>query len=144
MAQPTLPGPAPGFRREPDYRIDLRPTGRRVHATAGGIVVVDSRDALLLIEQGLAPVWYFPRDDIRMDMLTPTESATQCPFKGVASYWTLSSPAGRHEDAAWAYEAPFDEMAGIAGRLAFYWDALDHWYEDEAEIRGSPSISASR
>ncbi|MBT5416265.1 MAG: DUF427 domain-containing protein [Rhodospirillaceae bacterium] len=143
MARHASSGPAPGFQREPNYSIELRPATVRVRGMVAGSPVVDSGDALVLFEAGLSPVWYFPQADIRMDLLTRTGSATHCPFKGDASYWTLSTPAGPRADAAWAYEAPFDEMAALAGRLAFYWDALDQWCEDGIERRDSPSLPSA-
>ncbi|MDA0704555.1 MAG: DUF427 domain-containing protein [Proteobacteria bacterium] len=104
------------------------------------MAVVESDDVFVMLEVGLPPVWYFPRTDIRMDLLTRTATATHCPFKGDAGYWTLSTPAGVRMDAAWSYEAPFDEMARIAGRTAFYWDALDQWFEGGVPRPDSPSL----
>jgi uncharacterized protein (DUF427 family) len=140
MAIQASPGPAPGFLRKPDHRIELRPVGRRVVGSAGGLTVVDSEKALVLLEAGLPPVWYFPCAETRLDRLTPMEIVTHCPFKGDASYWSLTTPVGTRADAAWSYETHFDEMAAIAGRLAFYWDALDHWSEDGVTRRDSPSL----
>jgi uncharacterized protein (DUF427 family) len=134
-------GPAPGFLRKPDYSIEVRAAGRRSAGLVGGITAVDSGNALLLLEEGYAPVWYFPRADVRMDLLTPTATVTHCPFKGDAGYWSVSTPAGTRRDAAWSYETPFEEMVAIAGRIAFYWDALDHWSEDGAECSDTPSLS---
>lgn len=142
MARQASAGPAPGFLRKPDYAIELRPARMPVCGMAGGLAVIESSDALVLLEAALPPVWYFPRADIRMDLLTRTETATHCHFKGDAVYWTLSTPAATRSDAAWSYETPFDEMAGIAGRIAFYWDALDQWFENGLPRSDSPSLPA--
>jgi uncharacterized protein (DUF427 family) len=60
---------------------------------------------------------YFPREDVRLDLLERTEHGSHCPFKGDASYW---SAPGR-KNVVWSYESPLDERADIAGRIAF-WD----------------------
>ncbi len=59
-----------------------------------------------------------------MERLVPTTHRTHCPFKGDASYFTLSN--GRtSENAAWSYEQPYDEVSVIKERLAFYPDRVD-------------------
>jgi uncharacterized protein (DUF427 family) len=60
-----------------------------------------------------------PRKDVRMDRLVRSSHGTHCPFKGDASYYSV---AGGPENAAWSYEAPYDEMLAIKERLAFYPD----------------------
>ena len=84
-------------------------------------VLVESRAALQLVEDGHAPVIYFPRADVAMALLEPSDTATHCPRKGDASYFHYVGPSSRIEDVAWSYEAPSVEGAGpIAGHLAFY------------------------
>lgn len=142
MTRQATAGPAPGFASKPDYKMELRPAGLRVCGETGGLAVVESDDALVLLEASLAPVWYFPRADIRMDLLARTETSTFCPYKGDAAYWTLSVPAGARVDAGWSYERPFDEAMSIAGRIAFYWDALDRWFENGVPCADAPSRPA--
>lgn len=122
----------------PRRRIWVEPTGRRVRAFAGGTGVVDSRRALLLLELGHLPVYYFPPADVRQELLTPTEHRTHCPYKGDAAYWNLRLPGRTVENAAWSYPQPLPERADIAGYLAFYWDALDAWFEEDDQIFAHP------
>ena len=117
-----MANPAPGFRDVPRSHIVTRPAGRRVRVTLGGEVLADSRDAIELREGGYAPVFYFPRRDVRMERLTATAHASYCPYKGSASYFSV---AGGPENAAWSYERPYDEMADIRGLLAFYPQKVD-------------------
>ena len=124
-------------RREPvsgadsARRIDLSPSPGRVRVTLAGEVVADSARTLLLRERNHAPVRYFPRADVRMDLLTRTAHATHCPYKGDASYWTVRAGGRKAENAVWSYECPIPEMAGIASYLAFYRDRMDGWSEEE-------------
>jgi len=115
----------------PARRIDLEPCRARVRVEFGGEVVADSVHALLLHEANYPPVHYFPRDDVRMDLLRRTEHATRCPYKGDASYWTLEAGGRTEENAVWSYEDPIPGMTGIAGYLAFYRDRMDGWTEEK-------------
>lgn len=60
---------------------------------------------MLLHESNIFPVLYFPKDDISMKLLTTGNRSTHCPFKGDASYWTISAGDAVVENAAWSYEA---------------------------------------
>src|SRR2546423_3160136 len=62
---------------------------RRMRARFAGETVVDSRRAMLLHEHAHLPIFYFPRADVRMDLLEPTDRHTRCPHKGEASYWSV-------------------------------------------------------
>jgi uncharacterized protein (DUF427 family) len=125
--QAFMQNPAPGFKKYPQHRVEIRPTSARVRVTYQGELIADTRDALELHEtmQGstVAPVvYYIPRKDARMDRLVRSAHRTHCPFKGDASYFSV---VGGAENAVWSYEAPFDEMLGIKERLAFYPDKFE-------------------
>ena len=109
----------------PDYAISARPAGQRVEVVVGGEVIADTKRALTLEESYHEPVYYLPRGDIRMDALTPTAHETYCPFKGTASYWSITTAKGTIENAAWSYQDPLPEATGIHGFLAFYADKVD-------------------
>lgn len=119
------PNPAPGFTEHPEHRIEIETDGRRVRALFAGKVVADGARALVLHESGYEPVTYFPRDDVRMDLMSRSDHGTVCPFKGRASYWTLAAGGRTAENAAWSYEAPYDEVLRIKDHVAFYRDLLD-------------------
>jgi len=124
-----------GWDARPDYRIEFEPSPRRVRVEFDGQIVADSTRVMLMLEEGYLPVYYFPEDDVRQELLTPSDRSTHCPFKGDARYWTVEGPSGRRaENAVWAYDEPFDEMAAIARYRAFAWDAMDHWYEEDEEV----------
>ncbi len=107
---------------------------RRVRVEFGGEVIADSLKTLLIRETKHVPVYYFPKPDVRMELLSPTGHSTHCPFKGDASYWTIDAGGKTSENAAWGYEAPFVECAGLKDHVAFYWNRVDHWYEEDDEI----------
>lgn len=125
MSRTDAANPAPGFAKDPDYRIRLAPAGRRMRAVvAGCVIVAESNDVLVMREADLPPVYYFPRTDVNMELLSREDRDTFCAFKGHASYWTAEAGGRREENVAWSYETPYDEMRRIAGMVAFYQDRV--------------------
>jgi uncharacterized protein (DUF427 family) len=104
---------------------------RRIRARFGGETIVDSRHAKLLHEQAHLPIYYFPREEVRMDLLEPTDHSTRCPFKGEASYWSVRAGGRVAENAAWGYPDPLDDAPPLAGYVAFYWNKMDEWLEED-------------
>jgi uncharacterized protein (DUF427 family) len=127
-----------GYAKNPDYHIAFVPCPRRVRGVAGGETVVDTTRAMLMLEGKHAPVYYFAREDVRMDLLSRTDHATHCPYKGDASYWSLEAGGETRENAVWSYEAPYDEVVKIGGYVAFYWDRMDEWYEEDEKVLDQP------
>ena len=137
-------GPLSGHPPETvNYRIDgpahkllMQEFPRRVRAVFGGQTVVDTTRAVLLHETGLPPQVYVPLDDIRADLIQPTDHHTYCPFKGTASYWTVTAGGQVAENAIWAYPEPNEESSWLKGYAGFYWDAMDEWYDEDERVEG--------
>lgn len=125
---------APGFSVRPDYQVSVARSQKRVRATFNGVDIADSANAIVLQETRHAPTYYFPRDDVRMDLLQASNHLTHCPFKGNASYWSLEVGDKKAENLVWSYEEPFPEVEKIAGYLGFYWEKMDAWYEDDVQV----------
>lgn len=87
---------------------------------AGGAVLGESTNALELTEGDLAPVIYFPREDIGMAFLEQTDYATTCQHKGEATYFSIMSKSKTYKNAVWSYENPSEDVAQIKGYLAFH------------------------
>ena len=100
--------------------IKIRPAGGTWAVRAAGAVLGESRNALELIEGNYPPVVYFPRGDIAMAFLDPSETTSSCPQKGTASYYSIIAKSGEMKDAAWSYEGPNDAVAQIKDYLAFF------------------------
>jgi uncharacterized protein (DUF427 family) len=109
---------------------------KRVRVIVNGKTIADSLCAGLLFETGRQPVYYFPREDVRMDLMERTGSRTHCPYRGDASYWTVTVGNRAVENAVWSYEQPPPGMAQIRDRVAFHWDRVDHWFEEDEEVFG--------
>ncbi|MEM7499295.1 MAG: DUF427 domain-containing protein [Pseudomonadota bacterium] len=100
--------------------ITITPASGTVVVRAGGAIIAESPNALMVEEDGHDPVFYIPRDDIGMTFLEPSETRTTCPHKGEAAHFDLVAKSGPIRDAAWSYEAPHDNVAQIKGMVAFY------------------------
>lgn len=117
--------------KDPYHRVDVRRTSRRVRVSVNGELLADSADTLVLFESGLPPRWYFPREDVRMDLLTPTDKRTSCPYKGHASYFS----AAGEDDLVWTYEQPRHGAADVKGYLAFFNEHVDIEVDGQAVER---------
>ncbi|SFS14362.1 DUF427 domain-containing protein [Yoonia litorea] len=100
--------------------IKIRPATGTWVVRAGGAVLGESKNALELIEGDYPAVIYFPKDDLAMAFLEPTDTSSTCPFKGDASYYSIVAKSGPIANAAWSYETPNPEVAAIEGHIAFY------------------------
>lgn len=108
-----------------DHPITITPTEGRVVVRVGDVVVANTEASLTLQESTYPAVQYIPLDDVRADVLVHSDSATYCPYKGDAGYYSLTVGGTTIEDAVWTYEQPYAAVADIAGRVAFYADKVD-------------------
>ena len=125
-------------RLGPDHPVWTELSPRHVRAFLDGTAVADSTRALLLLEAGHLPVYYFPPQDVRTDLLEPTDTSTYCPYKGNASYWSVSVGDRVARDAVWSYQEPLPGRDDIKGYLAFYWKRMDAWFEEDDEVFAHP------
>ena len=132
MPQMKTPGP--------DHPITLDAAPGRLQALYSGHVIADSQDVILLREADYPPVAYFPRADVDTAYMARTAHSTHCPYKGQASYYTLSMDGRISENAVWSYEDPYPSMAAIRDRLAFYPNIVEVQTVDEIEKAAAPGI----
>ena len=104
----------------PDHPITIAPNQGRVRVMFGGETIADTVRALTLEETGYPSVQYIPRDDVKMALLKRTDHASHCPYKGDASYFSISAGGRTADNAGWSYETPFPAVKEIAGYVAFY------------------------
>ena len=117
--------------RDPYTRVDILPSSRHVRVEVDGVTVADSHSPHILFETGLPARYYLPKVDVRFDLLEHTDTATHCPYKGTAEYWTVN---GR-KDLAWSYRTPLPESERVAGLVAFYNEKLDIYLDGELQER---------
>jgi uncharacterized protein (DUF427 family) len=111
--------------RDPYKRVDILASSRHVRVEVAGVTVAESTSPRLLFETGLPVRYYLPKPHVRMDLLTPTDTASHCPYKGRAEWWSVRAGGSVHEDLAWSYAAPLAESQKIAGLVSFYDEKVD-------------------
>lgn len=107
------------------HTVRVKANLHSVRAMFAGHVIADTNHALTVVETGLEPVQYFPRADVVMDLLSKTEHRTRCPYKGNATYFTLTKDDQVAENAVWSYEDPIPAVLALKGYLAFYPDQVE-------------------
>jgi uncharacterized protein (DUF427 family) len=110
-----------GHPRDPFHRIDIVHSSRHVRVELDGQALAESTEPYLLFEPPLPVRYYLPREDVRTDLLRPSETTSFCAYKGQASYWSLENA----DDVAWTYSQPHREAAEVSGRLAFFNERVD-------------------
>ena len=113
---------SPAFAKHPQHQIIITQHVGPVRICFNGGEVAKSVRALKMAEGNYPPVYYLPLADCKIEKFSKTNHATFCPFKGTASYWTLIDGSNQCQNAVWAYEDPFDEVASIGAHVAFYTD----------------------
>ena len=113
-----MANPSPGFQRSPNHHIMLDVGTDAVTVTLNGAVVAASTSAVVLREDGYPARAYIPPADITA-ALVPTAKTTHCPFKGDTVYYDVKAGDETLTNAAWSYDAPYDEMAPITGYVSF-------------------------
>jgi len=111
--------------RDPYHRVDVLNSSRNVKVRVGGELVAETRRPHLLFETGLPVRYYIPMLDVRMELLEPSKTTSRCPYKGVASYWSVRAAGATHPDLAWAYRSPIPECTKIENLIAFFNERVD-------------------
>src|SRR5712664_1625663 len=106
--------------RDPYHRVDVLNSSRHIKVVVNGVVLADTYRARLLFETGLPVRYYIPKLDVTMELLEPSQTTSRCPYKGVASYWSVRAAETVHPDLAWSYKAPIPECPKIENLIAFY------------------------
>jgi len=121
--------------RDPHSRVDVLRSSRHVRIEVDGVTVAESRQPRLLFETSLPVRYYLPKTDVRMDLLTPTEHRSHCPYKGTAEYYSLEVHGTTYDNLVWWYRHPTLESVKIAGYVCFYNERVDLYVDGELQPR---------
>ncbi|HWT17895.1 MAG TPA: DUF427 domain-containing protein [Variovorax sp.] len=111
---------SPGHQKWPDHQVREEPLRQPMEVEVEGVVVASSADVIKVVEDKSPVRYYFPRTDVHTEKLKRSQTTTECPFKGTASYYSLNMGERQLDDAIWSYEDPYDEHQALKGRMAFY------------------------
>jgi uncharacterized protein (DUF427 family) len=110
---------------DPHKRVDTRRSSRCVEIRVGGETVARTIRPLLLFETSLPTRYYLPFTDVRTEYLEPSDTVTQCPYKGLARYWSLRAGGLVVPDAVWSYPDPIPENPKIRDLACFFTERVD-------------------
>ncbi len=130
VAVTQVPAATERARLKDGVHIELSP--RRVRAYIANHLLADSQKVLLVFETRRPPVYWFPTVDVRMDLLALKE-----PAAGTGSgtlHWRSRGGSRAADTIAWSYAEANGELALLQGYIAFYWNAIDAWYEEDEEV----------
>lgn len=116
---------------DPYHRVDVLDSSRHVRVLVNGELVADTRRPLMLFESSLPVRYYIPEADVQLDKLASSDTHTDCPYKGVASYYSVRTAAGVAEDAAFYYPEPRPEAVKLPGTMCFLGDGVETQVDDE-------------
>jgi uncharacterized protein (DUF427 family) len=107
-----------------EHPITISKLSQRLVVKFNGVIVAQSDNVLKLEEASYPAVLYVPRSDIQQHYFLPSDHSSYCPYKGQASYLSLTATGETSENAVWSYEEPYPAMAEIQGHVAFYTDRV--------------------
>jgi uncharacterized protein (DUF427 family) len=113
-------------------RVRLEPSAKRVRTYLGGELVADTRRPTLVWEHPHYPAYYLPREDVRTELLVPSDRTEHSPSRGTARFYAVKAGDRVAEDAVWEY--PESPLEALRGRLRFEWGAMDAWFEEDEEV----------
>jgi uncharacterized protein (DUF427 family) len=116
--------------RDPYKRVDVLRSSRHVRVLVAGETVAESSRPWLLFETGHPTRYYLPREDVRMERLEPSATASRCPYKGIAAYWSVRIRDSLFPDLVWSYQEPIPECPKIKGLFAFFQEREAEFYVD--------------
>jgi uncharacterized protein (DUF427 family) len=112
--------------RSPYARVDALRSTRHVRVELDGTLLAESSSPVLVFETGLPTRYYLPRPALNLAALEPSDTVTECPYKGrTTAYWSVRAGGRLHRDLAWSYDFPTRQLLPIAGLVAFYNEKVD-------------------
>lgn len=126
--------PGPGQESVWDYPRPPRiePVEVELRVVRKGVELARTTRGVRVVETAGAPVYYFPPDDVRLDLLRSAGPGSVCEWKGRATYWDLDHPGDPVPRIAWSYPDPLTPFRSMAGWLAFYAGKVDEaWVGDQ-------------
>ncbi len=124
----------PGYRHHPEYQVQIEPLVGKIELFAGGQLIGTTEQAIHVLETAHAPALYVPLNALDTPRLQASDTRTYCPFKGDASYWSVSLGGEVTADVFWEYREPFDEVSGLRGYVGVYVNRLSAVHRDGTRL----------
>jgi uncharacterized protein (DUF427 family) len=100
-----------------------------------GVIIAETRRSVRTLETSHPPTYYFPREDIALDLLSSSNQSSQCEWKGIATYFDASIKGEIFRDVAWSYPKPTKSFQMLTNYIAFYCAPFDNcWVDGEKAV----------
>lgn len=113
--------------------IVFEPSPKWVRAIFNSKVIADSKNVYIL-RPGGPPFYFFPKEDVRMDFLQPSNHIEHSPVMGDAHYFTAKVGDRTTENAAWTYPEPVSDTFNLSGYISLEWNKMDAWFEEAEPV----------
>ena len=113
---------------------EFEPSQRWVRVKFGGETIADSTRVMVLRRANRLPVYCFPQDDVRIDLMEKTPHSSELPPQGTATYWSIQAGDRISENADWCFHDPAEAWQSLKNYIIFEWGKMDAWYEEEEEV----------
>ena len=120
--------------RDPYKRVDALQSSRHVRVVVAGETVGESSRPRVLFETGHPLRYYLPKEDVRMDLLEPSPTTSRCPYKGLASYWSVKTGGNVYKDFVWSYPEPVPECPRIKDLFCFFNERVEAIHVDGEQV----------
>ncbi|HEY1567859.1 MAG TPA: DUF427 domain-containing protein [Solirubrobacteraceae bacterium] len=120
----------------PERLLFAEPLRRRMSARFAGETIAQSDEVILLHEPARYPVAYFPKPDVRSDVLEPSDHVTRHQELGPTAWYTVRLGDRQSPRGAWEHPSPPEFAPMFADRVAFAWHAMDAFHEETERIIG--------
>ncbi|WP_197032379.1 DUF427 domain-containing protein [Bacillus sp. UNC41MFS5] len=128
--------------RDPYKRVDALLSSRHIKIVLEGKTIAESKRPVIVFETGVPVRYYLPKEDVVQDFLEASNLKTRCPYKGIASYWSVKIEGKRLENIVWSYLNPIPEIPKIAGLLSFYNERVEIFVDGELQKKPQWHYSA--
>lgn len=118
--------------------VIFEPTQRHIRVKFNDHIIADSRQVMFLRDVGYSYVYFFPEADVRSEFLIPTDHTTHSGLKGDTIHWTVRVGDREAVNAAYAYPEVKENRPDMRGYIAFEWNAMDAWFEEDEQVLGHP------
>ncbi len=114
-------------------RVRIEDGSKQIRVYLGGELIAESTHVKLVWEKPYYPVYYFPAEDVRMEFLAASDHTQRSPSRGTANFFDVKVGNRVAENAAYQYLVDC-KIDGLEGWIAFEWDKMDAWFEEEEEV----------
>lgn len=112
----------------------LEATDRKIRVEFNGEIIAGTTKAMLMIEHPGELHYYFPAGDVKQDYLESSDYTKKSGYKGVSTFWHIRAGDKFAENAAWTYPETLENRPDLSGYIAFVWNAMDAWYEEDEQV----------